>query len=340
MKRKLALLFAVPALLLASSLTLSGMATAEPAHREPTKSPEATDPRQDDSNPWLDRRVLNIAHQGGEIEAPSDTLFALKTAQQKGADVLEIDVHATADGEIVLMHDNTVDRTTNGTGRIDEMALEEIQQLDAAHWFVPDCGTCPDQPDEAYAYRGFATGERPIPPELGEFQPSDFTVPTLREVLETFPDELINIEIKATEPDTTPYEQALAELLQEFGRSTDTIVVSFNDGAVDRFKEHAPEVSTAPGAARVAEFIAGSQGSSPGIPLPGMHALQVPPEQNGTIIVTEDFVTDAHNNGLAVHVWTIDDRAEMERLIDLDVDGIMTNRPTLLEEVLAQHNAK
>src|ERR687891_2110449 len=78
-------------------------------------------------NPWLDRRVLNIAHQGGEIEAPSNTLFAFKTAIDKGADVLELDVHATADGELVVLHDTTVDRTTNGTGRVDRLTLEQIR---------------------------------------------------------------------------------------------------------------------------------------------------------------------------------------------------------------------
>jgi glycerophosphoryl diester phosphodiesterase len=285
-------------------------------------------------NPWLDRQVLNIAHQGGEIEAPSDTLFAFETARDKGADVLELDVHATADRELVVLHDNTVDRTTNGTGRVDELTLEQIQRLDAAHWFVPDCGTCPDQPDEAYAYRGFATGERPIPPELGEFEPSDFGIPTLREVLETFPDELLNIEIKATEPDTEPYERELADLLTEYDRGTDTIVVSFDDGAIDRFKEYAPGISTAPGTNRIIAFWLSSLGPLPGTRLPGMHALQVPTEMNGLTVVTRDFVEDAHANDLAVHVWTIDDRAEMERLIELGVDGIMTNRPTVLEDVL------
>ncbi|MGH8792862.1 MAG: glycerophosphodiester phosphodiesterase, partial [Stackebrandtia sp.] len=296
--------------------------------------------RQDDaSNPWLDRRVLNIAHQGGEIEAPSDTLFALKTARQKGADVLEMDVHATADGEIVLMHDDAVDRTTDGSGRIDELTLEQIKTLDAAYRFVPDCGTCPDRPEEDYAYRGFATGDEPIPPELGDFAPSDFGVPTLREVLETFPDELLNIEIKATSPDTAPYEAALADLLTEFDRSADTIVVSFDDGAVDRFKQDAPSVSTAPGTGRVVEFWLASQGPLPGVSLPGMHALQAPTTQSGLTIVTEDFVSDAHANGLAVHVWTIDEREEMERLVSLGVDGIMTNRPTVLEDVLEEHSS-
>ena len=90
----------------------------------PTQSSSLAEP-----NPWLDRRVLNMAHQGGEIEAPSDTMFAFKTALDKGADVLEMDVHATADGEIVVLHDATVDRTTNGTGRVDQLTLEQIRQL-------------------------------------------------------------------------------------------------------------------------------------------------------------------------------------------------------------------
>ena len=291
-----------------------------------------------EENPWLDRRVLNIAHQGGEIEAPSNTLFAFKTAKEKGSDVLELDVHATADRELVVIHDSTVDRTTNGTGRVDQMTLEQVKALDAAHWFVPDCGTCHGRPADAYAYRGYATGARPIPEELAGFEPNDFKIPTLREVLRAFPRDFINIEIKATAPETEPYEAELAALLREFGRSTDTIVVSFLDPAVEAFKLHAPEVSTAPGTGEVAAFWASAQGPAPGAPNPRHHALQVPIEFNGLEVVTPDFVDDAHANGLAVHVWTINDRPTMEWLIDIGVDGIMSDRPTLLEEVVgAQH---
>jgi glycerophosphoryl diester phosphodiesterase len=291
-------------------------------------------------NPWLERRVLNIAHQGGEIEAPSNTLFAFKTAKEKGSDVLELDVHATADRELVVIHDATVDRTTDGSGRIDQMTLEQVKALDAAYWFVPDCGTCHGRPADAYAYRGFATGARPIPRELAEFGPGDFKIPTLREVLEAFPRDFINIEIKATAPETEPYEAEVAALLREFGRSTDTIVVSFLDHAVEAFKLHAPEVSTAPGTAETAAFWASAQGPAPGAPNPRHHALQVPIEFNGLEVVTPDFVDDAHANGLAVHVWTINDRATMEWLIDIGVDGIMSDRPTLLEDVLGAKHAR
>ena len=289
-----------------------------------------------DENPWLERRILNISHQGGEIEAPSNTLYALKTSVAKGADVLEIDVHATSDRELVVIHDATVDRTTNGTGSVDEMTLEEIQKLDAAHWFVPDCGTCHGEAAEAYTLRGYATGERQLPKKWRKkgFTQHDFTVPSLREVLEMFPNEYINIEIKATAPDTTPYEKELADLLAEFGRTDDTIVVSFLDHAVEAFKAHAPEVHTATGTAQAGLFWATTQEALPGAPNPRYQALQVPMEFNGLTVMSEDFVANAHANGLAVHVWTINDRATMEQLIDWGVDGIMTDRPTLLEQVL------
>lgn len=288
-----------------------------------------------DPNPWLERRVLNISHQGGEIEAPSNTLYALKTSVAKGADVLEIDVHATADRELVVIHDATVDRTTNGTGRVDAFTVAELKQLDAAYVFDAGCGTCGGKDPSAYELRGYATGDRKLTGRMKEFTPNDFTIPTLREVLELFPNELINIEIKATAPDTEPYEQLLADLLAEYDRTDDAIVVSFLDHAVEAFKAYAPDVHTATATGETAAFWATAQGPLPGGPNPRYQALQVPIELNGIPVVTPEFVQRAHDNGLAVHVWTINDRADMEWLLDIGVDGIMTDRPTLLEEVLA-----
>jgi glycerophosphoryl diester phosphodiesterase len=301
-------------------------------------------------NPWLERRVLNIAHQGGEIEAPSNTLFAFKTAKDKGADVLELDVHATADGQLVVIHDTTVGRTTNAdpdgrieaheNRRVDQMTLAEVKRLDAAHWYAEGCGTCRGKPADDYVYRGYATGERELPEELSEFEPNDFRIPTLREVLDAFPRDFVNIEIKRTAPDTAPYEHRLAALLEEYGRTSDTIVASFYDTAMELFKLHAPGVSTATATGETAAFWASAQGPAPGAPNPRYQALQVPTTFNGVPVVTPAFVQRAHANGLAVHVWTIDDRPTMESLIDLGVDGIMTNRPTLLEEVLGEKNVK
>ena len=293
------------------------------------------------ANPWLERHVLNIAHQGGEIEAPSNTLYALKTSLTKGSEVLEIDVHATADRELVVLHDATVDRTTNGTGRVDQMTLEQLKTLDAAHWFVAGCGTCHDRPASDYTLRGYATGERRLSGKMRrDFSPNDFRIPTLREVLEAFPDRLINIEIKATAPATEPYEAELAALLNEFGRTDDTIVVSFTDNATEVFKLYAPLVSTAVGTGEAAAFWASAQGPLPGAPNPRHHALQVPVELEGLTVVTPEFVQRAHANGLAVHVWTINDRPTMEWLVDIGVDGIMSDRPTLLEQVLAERGVR
>jgi glycerophosphoryl diester phosphodiesterase len=282
-------------------------------------------------NPWLERGPLNIAHQGGELEVPSDTLYGFKTALPKGVDVLELDIHLTADGHVVALHDTTVDRTTNGTGTVEQMTLAEIKALDAAHWFVPGVGTSHSHAAEEYVFRGIATGER-LPPE--GFEPNDFTIPTLDEVLTAFPDTLINIELKQSNS-TGRFEMAVADLLRKHGRVDDVIVVSFLDHSLEVFKALAPDVHTATATVNAAAFWASSHGALPGAPNPRHVALQVPTSFSGVPVITsDDFVNDANANGLAVHVWTINDRATMEQLLDWGVQGIMTDRPTLLEEIL------
>ena len=88
-------------------------------------------------NPWMERRVLNYAHQGGAREGPSSTLFARRRALDDGAVALELDLHATADRQVVVCHDATVDRTTDGTGRIADLTVDAVQALDNAYWWVP-----------------------------------------------------------------------------------------------------------------------------------------------------------------------------------------------------------
>jgi glycerophosphoryl diester phosphodiesterase len=90
-----------------------------------------------DRSPWLDRRVIAYAHQGGAWESPSSTLFAIEQALAAGATGIELDVHATADGELVVCHDATVDRTTPATGNIAAFTLAELRQLDFSFWFIP-----------------------------------------------------------------------------------------------------------------------------------------------------------------------------------------------------------
>ena len=272
-------------------------------------------------NPWLARRVLNYAHQGGAREGPSSTLHAMRRAVAAGAHAIELDVHATADRRLVVCHDPTVDRTTNGTGRLADLTWEQVQGLDNAHWWVPDQVVNHEANDHDYTLRGRA----PEDPDL--------RIPLLEEVLETFPDTFLNLDIKETTPATEPYEKLLADLLREHGRTDDVIVASFFDAATAAFSTFAPDVATAAGTnATAAFYFAMIQGEAP--PASTHQALQVPREFGGVTVVTEQFVDAAHNHNLAVHVWTVDQADEMHELLELGVDGIMTDRPTVLADVL------
>lgn len=280
-------------------------------------------------NPWLERRVLNYAHQGGAREAPSSTLYALHRAVAAGAHALELDVHATADGELVVCHDATVDRTTDGAGAIAAMTLAELRGLDNAYWWMPGEVVAFGGDPSAYPLRGRA----PRDPELG--------IATLREVLDAFPGVFLNFDIKQTAPAVPPYEEALAAVLREYGRIDDVIVASFHDAALQAFGAIAPEISTSAGTFAVAQFWSAVQDGTPDDQLPATayRAFQVPRAFEDHVVVDQRFVERAHERGVAVHVWTIDDAAEMALLLELGVDGIMTDCPTTLTRVLDERGA-
>ena len=204
---------------------------------------------------WTALRTLNIAHQGGENEVPSNTMYAYERALYLGADMLEVDIHTTADGQVVVMHDGTVDRTTDGSGSVYDMTLAELRELDAAYDFVPGFGIRSGRPPEDYRFRGIATGDRKPPPG---FKPDEFRIPTLREVMRAFPDVPINIEIKGrADTDLASFNrnaEHLAALLGRLGRTDGIIVASFNDAALQTFHQLAPEIGLAPGIAGVAAF--------------------------------------------------------------------------------------
>jgi glycerophosphoryl diester phosphodiesterase len=273
------------------------------------------------ANPWLERRILNYAHQGGAREAPSSTLFALRQAVAGGADALELDLHASADGVVMVCHDATVDRTTAASGAIAQMTYDELRTLDNAHWWVPGEVVATDRAPADYVHRGKA----PADPSFG--------IATLREVLEEFPDVFLNLDIKQTAPAGASYEQLVADLLREFERTDDVIVASFDDRATDVFAAIAPEISTSCGTIATAAMWHAVRDDT-ALPETRHHALQVPVAAGGNVIVDARFVERAHDHGLAVHVWTINDADEMERLVDLGVDGIITDTPSTLEEIL------
>jgi glycerophosphoryl diester phosphodiesterase len=284
-----------------------------------------------DSNPWMQRQALNIAHRGGAFEFPENTLYAYHQALAAGADMLEMDIYQSADGELIVIHDESVDRTTEGSGRIAELTTAEIQALDAAHWFIDGRGARTDGSEGDYRFRGVASGERSPPPG---FAAEDFRIPTLREVLERFPNTLINIELKPDPEGAGDYEARLAGLLAEFERGEEVIVASFLDLPSIRFKNSTSCIATAVPTVQVAAFILTSIGPLPGLVL-NHQAFQVPMEL-GIPVVTPNFIRSAHQNNVAVHVWTINDCAEMAALLEMGVDGIMTDRPGLLHRLLVE----
>jgi glycerophosphoryl diester phosphodiesterase len=286
-------------------------------------------PAPTEPNPWLGRRVLSYAHQGGAWEAPSSTLFAIRRAVEVGASGIELDVHATSDGQLVVGHDDTVDRTTHGRGPIHTLTLAEVRELDNAYWWAPGADVSPGLDPGAYPYRGRAPEDH------------DFGIATLDEVLDLLdghPEVAINLDIKATAPAVPAYEDRLASTLAGHGHLDRVIVASFLDIATERFRGYAPDVATSAGTLAVAEFWrALTQGGA--APTLEHVALQVPAVYGEQVLVDERFVEVAHDRGLAVHVWTINDEAEMARLLDLGVDGIISDRPTTLVELLGRRGA-
>ena len=270
--------------------------------------------------------MVAYAHQGGAWEAPSSTLYAIERAIEAGADAVELDVHATADGELVVCHDATVDRTTDGRGRIAELTLAELKDLDNAYWFIPGADVTPGRPDADYPFRGRATGD------------PRFRIATFREVLESFPGVVLNLDIKQTAPVVAPYEAALARLLTEFGRTDDVIVASFLDTATDAFSALAPSVPTSAGTLATAEFWRAVHDGTEPADLRAA-AFQVPERQGELLVTDEAFVEAAHARGIAVHVWTVNDSGDMERLVDLGVDGVISDLPTTLAGVLRRRGA-
>jgi glycerophosphoryl diester phosphodiesterase len=304
-------------------------------------------------NPWLDRNLLNIAHQGGEDEAPSNTMFAFKSAiAERGADMLELDVQLTADGHLVVIHDDTVSRTTNGPqtrggAQIRDLTLARVQSYDAGYWFRPNSYSHePHIPVEEFIYRGIRTGDKPPP---RGYRADDFRIPRLQEVLDYFPDTPINIEIKmpkvcdgGLECDQPllgiPTATALAALLDRpaYASRNDIIVVSVSDPLLLIFNlaDAAPKVALAPGITSTALYaLAGLP------PIPEVAAFQVPPEQYG--LAPPELILhnqDAHADGYAVHVWPTaaepDGEDSYARLLALGIDGYMSSQPSRLHAFL------
>ncbi len=251
---------------------------------------------------------VNLAHRGASALAPENTIEAFRLAVEAGAGGLEFDVHMTRDGQIVVIHDATVDRTTSGSGAVSEMTNDELRRFDAGHNFSPDGGS-------TRPYRG--RGVR---------------VPTLGEVLEEFPGVAVNIDIKAGSPGI---EETVFGILLDANALGRALVVSTTHATVKRFRKvSGGPVSTGASRWEIGVFYLLSRLRLERLVRPAYDALQVPVLHRGILVVTPHFVCAAHARGVRVDAWTINEAEEMRRLLDLGVDVIMTDRPGPLAEVL------
>jgi glycerophosphoryl diester phosphodiesterase len=252
-------------------------------------------------------RPLFFAHRGGAALAPENTLPAYENGLRYGADALELDVHFSRDGEIVVFHDETLERTTSGSGPLAALTLDELRRLDAGYHFTPDDGAM-------YPWRG-----------------KGVMIPTLREVFERFPQTRVNIEMKVNDSDG---ERRLARLLLDNGWEEWALVGSFHTDALARFRALGEgRIATSASMGETRNFLIGVLLRATRRLRITYDALQVPETYRGIRVVSPTSLRLAHDCGLDVHVWTVDDRETMERLLDWGVDGLMSDRPDTLAEV-------
>jgi glycerophosphoryl diester phosphodiesterase len=246
--------------------------------------------------------MLVIAHAGGEGLGPANTLAAMRASMAAGADVNDVDVHTTADGVLVAIHDDTVDATTNGVGLVADHTLAQLQALDAGWRFTAADGTQP-------------------------FRGAGVRIPTVEEVLTAFPGVLTSIELK---DDAGPAPRLLCDLLRRLGRTGDVYVSADTDPPIAELNERCPEVTTTVTDALVpvmrAAQASGAAWCSP-VPIgqPPYRAERPP---------TAASLRWSHDHGLATFTWTVDDPAVLRELARLGVDGVYTRRPDVARAVV------
>lgn len=260
------------------------------------------------------KKPLIIAHAGGADLAPANTLVAFENASEIGADVLEFDIHMTRDGHLVSIHDVSVDRTTDGTGDVNDMTLEEIQALDAGYRF--------EDLDGEYSYRD-----------------EGVQIPTVDEVFEAFSDTgmLFNVEIKDTNDPNLFNEMAekLWSLIKEYDLEEKVITVSFDQEIVNIMLDvSSGHALVAGGRGEITKFVVLHKLFLNGLYAQHVNALQIPTSDSGINLKDRKIIRGAQKRGMQTHYWTIDDKKTMQELIDLGADGIMTDRPDLLVELL------
>jgi len=256
-----------------------------------------------------------LAHRGGSQLAPENTMAAFKKAAELGVHGFEIDIRLTKDEEIIVFHDDTVNRTSDGSGRVAEFTLRELKKLDFGYRFIDLNGEL--------SYR-----------EQGE------TVVTLKELLTEFPQMLVNIDIKDS-PDT--YEGSLTpsklwRLIEELGAENRVVVTSFYDEQTDRFNLYAQnKVALGAGENEVRKAFASYSSQFGHLYKPRVDVFQIPPKHGMFSLDSEGFIRFLSGLNIPVHYWTINDKPTMERLLKSGAKGIVTDRPDLAMELIGEY---
>jgi len=253
-------------------------------------------------------RPIVFGHRGACGECPENTLVSFERALAQGADVLETDVHLTRDGEVIVLHDADVARTSDGVGDVADLSWPELARLDAGFRFTAPDGSTP-------------------------FRARGVRVPRLAEALARFPGVRFNIELKRADARLVA---AVLDLLQSAHRAELSLLAAEQDAAMQLLRaavrERGSPAALGASVGDVLRFVRAAieSGEPPGGPM----ALQIPAEFLGRPLVTPELVSFAHAQGVQVHVWTINEPAEMRRLIALGVDGLMSDFPGRLRQVV------
>ncbi len=250
---------------------------------------------------------LLIAHRGGSALAPENTLLAFRRALAWWrADLLEIDVHPTRDGEVVVTHDDVVDRTTDGKGPVRALSLAQVRELDAGYRFTPDGG-------KTFPFRRRGVG-----------------VSTLAEVLAELPPHArVNVEIK-----DGAAQERVWEVVHAAGATQRVLIAAGRLANRSRFGAY-PGATSASGEEGRA-FFALHLCRGTALWRPTVDAFQIPETFAGRRVLNPRFIRELHARNVAVHVWTVDEEADMRRLLSWGADGIISDRPDRLARVLHQ----
>jgi len=252
---------------------------------------------------------LVIAHQGGDGIRPGNTLIAFQNAVDMGVDVIETDIRQTKDGVLVVSHDESVENKSNGIGRVVDLTMSELKTFDAAYNWSPEG-------ESTFPYRG-----------------QGITYSSLEEVFVAFPEMRFNIDMKQSVP---PIYDALCELIRKHNMQDKVVAASFSHETISAFRKLCPEVTTSGDETETRNFVFMNFAFLGHWFSPNFKVFQVPTKSSGITIMTPLFVRAAHERGLRVDVWTIDDSEEMKRMIDMGVDGIITDRPDLLMQLVGR----